>query len=161
MSRGAHEHHARLRWGRGLAWSAIFALLALAAAQAAPLDGRPVGGYAAGFLAIAAAALAAPALVLLVHRLTRSAMAQRVESLPAGWGLWAWLSRPAVGVAALATAIAMMASVGIMVDSFRETVRLWLDNQLRADLYVRAAGPQQPGLYPPLRDSLIRVLATT
>jgi putative ABC transport system permease protein len=160
MSRGAHEHHARLRWGRGLAWSGLFVLLALAAAQAAPLDGRPVGGYAAGFLAIAAAALAAPALVLLVHRLTRSAMAQRVESLLAGRSLAASLSRTAVVVAALATAIAMMASVGIMVDSFRETVRLWLDNQLRADLYVRAAGPQQPGLYPPLPDSLIRVLAT-
>ena len=44
-------------------------------------------------------------------------------------------------VAALATAIAMMASVGIMVGSFRETVALWLDVQLRADLYVRPAVP--------------------
>ena len=44
----------------------------------------------------------------------------------------------------------MMASVGIMVGSFRETVVLWLDTQLRADLYVRPAGPSGAGDYPPL-----------
>ena len=48
-------------------------------------------------------------------------------------------------VAALATAIAMMASVGIMVGSFRETVIVWLDTQLRADLYVRPAGAGRRG----------------
>ena len=58
-------------------------------------------------------------------------------------------------VAALATAIAMMASVGIMVGSFRETVALWLDTQLRADLYVRPADAASRWKYPPLpaRDS--------
>ena len=57
------------------------------------------------------------------------------EGLLAGRSLAASLSRTSVVVAALATAIAMMASVGIMVGSFRETVLLWLDKQLRADLY--------------------------
>ena len=57
-------------------------------------------------------------------------------------------------VAALATAIAMMASVGIMVGSFRETVALWLDVQLRADLYVRPAVPSAAGEYPPLASSI-------
>ena len=51
-------------------------------------------------------------------------------------------------VAALATAIAMMASVGIMVASFRETVALWLDVQLRADLYVRPGDPLGAGRVP-------------
>jgi len=64
-------------------------------------------------------------------------------------------------VAALATAIAMMASVGIMVGSFRETVALWLDTQLRADLYVRPAGPSSAGDYPPLPPEIAGILAAT
>ena len=39
----------------------------------------------------------------------------------------------------------MMASVGIMVGSFRETVIVWLDTQLRADLYVRPAATRRRG----------------
>ena len=74
-----------------------------------------------------------------------------MESLLAGRSLTASLSRTSVVVAALATAIAMMASVGIMVGSFRETVALWLDIQLRADLYVRPAVPSSAGDYPAAR----------
>jgi putative ABC transport system permease protein len=44
----------------------------------------------------------------------------------------------------------MMVSVGIMVGSFRETVLVWLDSQLRADLYVRPAGRTGAGEFPPL-----------
>ena len=48
MSRGAHEHRARLRWRRGLAWSAVFARLAAAASRKrAAWSGYPVGGYVA------------------------------------------------------------------------------------------------------------------
>ena len=150
MSRGAHEHHARLRWGRSLAWSIGLAVLAAVASQAAPVDGKPVGGYIAALLAVGAAALAAPAIVLAVHRTTRFLFMRRAESLLAGRSLAASLARTSVVVAALGTAIAMMASVGIMVASFRETVTLWLDTQLRADLYVRPATRSTAGEYPPL-----------
>ena len=61
-------------------------------------------------------------------------------------------------VAALATAIAMMASVGIMVGSFRETVLVWLDAQLRADLYIRATGPGVAGEYPPISPEIPAIL---
>jgi putative ABC transport system permease protein len=160
MSRGAHEHHARLHWRRHLAWSAVLAILAAIASQAAPLDGKPVGGYAAALLAVAATALAAPAIVLAVNRSTRFALKRRAESLLAGRSLAASLSRTSVVVAALATAIAMMASVGIMVGSFRETVTLWLDTQLRADLYVRPAGGGATGEYPPLPPAVPAILAS-
>jgi putative ABC transport system permease protein len=66
-----------------------------------------------------------------------------------------------VVVAALATAIAMMASVGIMVGSFRETVSLWLDTQLRADLYVRPAAPSAAGENPPLPAQIPALLEAT
>jgi len=51
--------------------------------------------------------------------------------------LAASLRRTAVLVGALSTAIAMMAAVGILVGSFRESVVLWMSNQLPADLYLR------------------------
>ena len=161
MSRGAHEHHARLRWRRGLAGSVVLAALALLASQAAPVDGKPVGGYVAALLAVGAAALAAPAVVLAVNRLTGFLVKLRVESLLAGRSLAASLSRTSIVVAALATAIAMMASVGIMVASFRETVTLWLDVQLRADLYVAPAGRAAAGEYPPLPPAAPALLAST
>jgi len=159
MNRGAREHYARLRWRRGLAWSAILVALAIAAAQAAPLEGFPAGGYAAAFLAIGAVALAAPALVLAANHSTRRLFHRRVEAMLAGRSLVGSLSRTSVVVAALATAIAMMASVGIMVGSFRETVALWLDTQLRADLYVRPADRLAAGSFPPLAPEVPGILA--
>jgi putative ABC transport system permease protein len=161
MSRGVREHRARLRWRRGLVWSALCSVLGLAASQADPLSGYPVGGYVAALLAIAAAALAAPAVVLAVNRVTHRLVRSHVVGLLAGRSLTASLSRTSVVVAALATAIAMMASVGIMVGSFRETVALWLDTQLRADLYVRPAGPSSAGDYPPLAGEVPGILADT
>jgi putative ABC transport system permease protein len=160
MSRGAHEHHARLRWHRYLIWAAILAALAVAASQVAPLDGRPVGGYLAALLAVGAAALAAPALVLAVNRGLRFALRLRPESLLAGSSLAGSLARTSVVVAALATAIAMMASVAIMVGSFRETVTLWLDTQIRADLYLTSTA-RAAGQYPPLPPELASLLAAT
>jgi putative ABC transport system permease protein len=157
MSRGAHEHRARLRWRRSLAWSALFAAAAGAVSQAPPWGGYPVGGYVAALFAIAAAALASPAVVLAVNWSTRAITRRRAESLLAGRSLTASLARTSVVVAALATAIAMMASVGIMVASFRETVALWLDVQLRADFYVRPAMRSGAGQYPPM-DSAIPAL---
>jgi putative ABC transport system permease protein len=50
--------------------------------------------------------------------------------------------------AALAISVAMTASIGIMVGSFRETVRVWMDNQLKADLYLRPAGSSAADRHP-------------
>ena len=111
--------------------------------------------------AIGAAALAAPAVVLAVNRATRRVTRRRAESLLAGRSLTASLSRTSVVVAALATAIAMMASVGIMVASFRETVALWLDvatarrslraarHPLGAPASTRRSPPRFPRCSPP------------
>jgi putative ABC transport system permease protein len=161
MSRGAREHHARLQWRRGLAWAALCTALALGAAQFDAIAGYPIGGYAAALLFIGSAAMAAPALVVAVNRLTRALVRGRVAGLLAARSLTASLGRTSVVVAALATAIAMMASVGIMVGSFRETVALWLDTQLRADLYVRPATPSAAGDFPALAPEIPALLAAT
>jgi putative ABC transport system permease protein len=159
MGRGAHEHRATLRWRRGLAGSAALAAIAAVLSQAPPAGGRPMGGYAAAFFAIGTAAMAAPAVVLAVHRSVRWLLRRRVEGMLAGRSLTASLSRTSVVVAALATAIAMMASVGIMVGSFRETVALWLDTQLRADLYIRPDVRSGAGDHPSLDADIPGILA--
>ena len=51
------------------------------------------------------------------------------------------LSRTGVAVAALGLAIASMIGVSIMVGSFRESLRAYLERTIRADLYVSAPGP--------------------
>src|SRR5260370_7220298 len=53
----------------------------------------------------------------------------------------------------------MMAGVGIMVGSFRETVLVWLDKQLRADLYVRPAGRSGAGQFPALSADALKLVA--
>ena len=142
MARGHHEHRARLHAGRDLVWAGVLALAAGLASLAPPVDRKPVFGYVAALLLIAAAALAIPAAVACVTRLG-SATARRVfgvEGFLASRSLAASLARTSVLVGALSTAVAMMVSVGVMVGSFRETVQVWMEYQLRADLYIRPAG---------------------
>ncbi len=152
MGRGAHEHHARMHVRRDLAWAAFVAIVAYAVSRVRPVDGKPIAGYATTLLAIVAMALAAPALVTGLAAATRKASRAMFgpEGLLAVRGLAATLARTSVVVGALATAIAMMASVGIMVGSFRETVIVWLDAQLRADLYVGPAARAGAGAHPAL-----------
>ena len=142
MARGHHEYQARLHAGRDLVWAALLAAAAGLACLAPPIDRKPVLGYIAALLLIAASALAIPAVVAWITRLG-SAAAQRVfgvEGFLATRSLAASLARTSVLVGALSTAVAMMVSVGIMVGSFRETVQVWMEYQLRADLYIRPAG---------------------
>jgi len=46
------------------------------------------------------------------------------------------LSRTAVAVAALMVAVAVTIGVGLMIDSFRSTVVVWLEQTLQGDIYV-------------------------
>jgi putative ABC transport system permease protein len=152
MRRGAHEHESRMHARRNLWLAAVAGIMALALSLVRPVEGKPVAGYAATLLAVVAMALAAPAAVTGLAAGTRSASGRLFgpEGLLAVRGLAAALARTSVVVGALATAIAMMASVGIMVGSFRETVIVWLDTQLRADLYVRPAARAGAGEHPAL-----------
>ena len=152
MSRGAREHQAHLHAKRDALIAAFLAALALLASQEQPIDGKPIWGYLATLLSIGVAAFLSPLIVLAIVRGLRG-LARRLFQAPgllAGRSLTASLARSSIVVGALATAIAMMISVAIMVGSFRETVVLWLDTQLRADLYVAPAGPSGAGVIPPL-----------
>src|SRR5580700_10697832 len=50
------------------------------------------------------------------------------------------LSRTGVAIAALGMALTAMIGVAVMVESFRESLRTWLTQTMRADVYVSAPG---------------------
>jgi putative ABC transport system permease protein len=161
MARGMREYQTRVQKGRDAVLAAIFAAAALAAAQMPPLKATPVFGYVAALLLIVAAALAMPAIVAGVMRASAGALRRLfgVEAVLASRSLSGSLRRTAVLTAALATAVAMMASVGIMVGSFRRTVQVWMDDQLPADLYLSPAVPPGADRHPTLAPDVPDIIA--
>lgn len=150
MARGRREYIARVHKSRGL-WLALFLAVGAAVAARVPaIHGKPVFGYFAAILLVIASALAIPAFTdAVISRSSRwLGKILGVEALLASQSLSASLRRTSVLVGALSTAIAMMVSVGIMVGSFRETVRIWMNDRLPADLYIRPAGEPAPDRHP-------------
>ena len=162
MARGRREYEVRVHRIRDL-WIALFIGAGAAAASFAPaISGRPLLGYLAVILLVAASALMIPAFVAAATSLTSKLLNKilGVEALLASRSLSASLRRTSVLVGALSTAVAMMISVGIMVGSFRETVLLWMDNQLPADLYIRPAGNPGADRHPTISPGLAEQIAT-
>ena len=150
MARGRREHEVRMHRWRNFAIASVMGLAAWIASQQGPVDGKPIFGYAAAVLLIGTSALLIPALVAGLSSVSAVWIRRilGVEALLAARGLAGSLLRTSVLVGALSTAIAMMAAVGIMVGSFRETVLVWMDDRLQADLYLRPAGPVGPDKHP-------------
>jgi putative ABC transport system permease protein len=150
MARGRREYMTRVHKSRDL-WLALFLGLAAAAASRVPaIEGKPLFGYLAAVLLVVASALAIPAFTdaVISHSSRWLGKILGVEAFLASQSLSASLRRTSVLVGALSTAIAMMTSVGIMVGSFRETVLLWMNDRLPADLYLRPAGDPAPDRHP-------------
>lgn len=150
MARGGRDYAVRTHRIRDLLAAAILGAAAWAASTRPPVEGKPLFGYLAAVLLIGASALAIPALVSVVSAAAASALQKifGVEALLASRGLAGSLRRTSVLVGALATAIAMLTAVGIMVGSFRETVLVWMGERLHADLYLRPAVPPAPDRHP-------------
>jgi putative ABC transport system permease protein len=150
MGRGRREYDVRVHKGRDM-WLALFFGLAAAAASRAPaIEGKPLFGYLAAILLLVASALATPAFVYALASFSSKLLGKLlgVEGMLASRSLAASLRRTSVLVGALSTAIAMMTAVGIMVGSFRETVSVWMGDQLPADLYLRPAGSAAADRHP-------------
>src|SRR6266403_79404 len=161
MAQGRREYIARAHKGRDLAIAAVLAGLATLAARMPAFAGKPVFGYLATILLIAAAAYAMPALVSSISRTAAGVLGKLfgVEAMLASRSLAASLRRTSVLVGALATAVAMMVSVGIMVGSFRQTVVPWMNNQVPADLYLRPAGDAAADRHPTISVELAEKIA--
>jgi len=163
MAQGAREYAIRVERKRDLFIAGLLAILAVASAKAPPIAGKPLFGYLAACLLIASCALAVPTFVYSVTS-TTSNLQRRiggVEGLLASRSLAGSLRRTSVLICALATAVAMMTSVAIMVGSFRQTVISWMDNELPADLYLRPAGnpsaDRHPTIAPEFADQITKL----
>ncbi len=161
MARGRLEYNVSVRKGRDLWLALVLGLAAAAASRAPAIAGKPLLGYLAAILLVAASALAMPAFVDALTSFSSRLLGKLfgVEALLASRSLAASLRRTSVLVGALSTAIAMMTAVGIMVGSFRESVVLWMSNQLPADLYLRPAGSPAADRHPTISLGLAEDIA--
>ena len=66
----------------------------------------------------------------------------------------------AVSMAALMTAIAMLISVSIMINSFRQTVDQWIDQSISGDLLVGPVFPSNQGDFQFLEPEVIQGIET-
>ncbi len=149
MARGRRDYQTRVRQWRDLILAVVCGLAAWMASRQSPIGGRPVFGYLAALLLIGAGAFAIPALISGLARVSGGLLRRMgVEALLAGRSLAGSLRRSSVLVAALSTAVAMTVAVAIMVGSFRQTVLDWMDDRLKADLYLRPAAPANADRHP-------------
>ncbi len=122
----------------------------LVAAAVLVTSGRSlVAGLAAVFMLILGFAMFVPPAVKALARLLAPA-AERIGGTIgriAVADVSASLSRTGVAIVALAVAVSATIGVQVMVDSFRASVSDWLDQSLRADIYVGARrGTLEPAL---------------
>ena len=101
-----------------------------------------VVSYSALLLLILAFATITPGVVSLMARAARPIMGMMggVVGRMAAQGTVTSLSRTSVAIASLMIAISATIGVGVMVNSFRSTVEVWLEYTLRADIYVSPPG---------------------
>ncbi len=117
--------------------------MAIAALVLLALPGNHIlVSYVALLLIILAFASATPGAVILVARLARPVMGLMggIVGRMAAQGTVTALSRTAVAIASLMIAISATIGVGVMVNSFRSTVEVWLEYTLQADIYVSPPG---------------------
>ncbi len=163
MARGREEYVAAVRARlRALLAMGMFGAGAVCA-KLPPVGRQPIFGYLSVVMLVVGTAAVIPATIGLFIRATRGLIERLlgVEATLAARSLRASIGRTSVLTAALTTAIAMTSSVAIMVGSFRETVSVWMDNQLKADFYLRPAGSaaadQHSTMAPEIADQIERL----
>ncbi|MGH8297932.1 MAG: FtsX-like permease family protein [Steroidobacteraceae bacterium] len=126
---------------RRLSWLSV--AFALAAGALIGGSSRSVfAGFGALFLLLLSVAALTPSVLRALARVASKGLSgiSSVGRL-ALEDIAASLSRTGVAVAALGMAVAAMIGVSIMVASFRVSLRHWLAQTMRADIYVAAPGP--------------------
>ena len=108
------------------------------------LSGSSIGlGFLGIFIIILALALFIPLATVTLMAAIRPLLGQvfGISGRYACQSLTASLSRTAAALAALMIAIATVIGIGLMVNNFRLSVERWLQQTLRADLYVSLPAP--------------------
>ncbi len=116
-------------------------LAAYGLAQGSPLAGRPLLGYGAALCLLLGTALTCPAFLLVCQRALAGSLggARFLAWRVATGNLGRALRRNAVTIGAMVVGLAMLVSVSTMIQSFRRTVEVWIQQTIRADLYLSRA----------------------
>jgi len=106
-----------------------------------PIGGRPLFGYGACLALLLGVTLLCPAMLVSVQRPLAAglAWAGSLEARLAVGSLGRALRRNAVTIGAMMIGLAMLVSVSTMIHSFRKTVEVWIEQTIRADLYLSHA----------------------
>ena len=103
------------------------------------VEGIPFFGYAACLATVFGGALLVPAVLQALGRIGSRLMCRftKIEPYLANANLLGSIPRISISVAALAISFSMLTAIAIMIGSFRETVEYWVQQTLKADLYVK------------------------
>jgi putative ABC transport system permease protein len=140
----------------------VLALAAIAAAQP-PVNGLPVFGYVASLATIIGCALLMPQTLKSILP-PLSCICERLfsaEGRIAARSLYGTLGRTSVATASLMIGIAMMVSLAIMIGSFRQTVMMWVDQSLKADLFIQTAARSGGSKQARLQEATVQAIRST
>jgi putative ABC transport system permease protein len=135
------------RGQRWVLWLGAFGLtLMVVGWGAAQIPSRSIGlGFLAILILILGFSLCVPA-VLRAIALGLARIVGPIGGIPAvlaARGVAASITRTGIAAAALTVAISSTLGVGVMIDSFRSSLIVWLDTTLQSDIYVSA--PSETG----------------
>jgi putative ABC transport system permease protein len=116
-------------------------ILATLVSRLPPVEGIAVAGYVAVLFVVAGFSLLAPLIVRTTSRVLSPLLERAfgVVGRLAAVSLPASLRRTSIAGAALSVATGMMVAVALMVGSFRETVKIWVEQTVQSDLWLRPA----------------------
>jgi putative ABC transport system permease protein len=141
LSAETYERARRVRAPSLALWGLVLAGLSFPVSKMPALGDIPVGGYGAMFMIFVGCSMLAPEVLLLFGRFSPPFMSKvfgQPGRLAASY-VGGAVSRTAIAVGALVTAIALFVGVCAMVSSFRDTVHVWLNQQVIGDVFVRPA----------------------
>jgi putative ABC transport system permease protein len=130
-------------WG---IWATTSLALAAALCAIALRFGPPLLAFGGAFFALAGFAFWAPSVTQLVGSLAPGVFREWYLLRMAGDHLRRALHRNAVTIAALATAVAMMVGLTVMIHSFRQSLTAWIEQGVVADLFIAPSSNEVIGL---------------
>lgn len=161
--RASYESKLRLMAAPLAGLSLVVFALAYWTSLQPPVEGFPLFGYVAAFLYIAAAAFFVPLFIKVFLKWLAVILNTCLpgEGKFAARSLYGTLGRSSVAVASLMIGIAMMVSLAIMIGSFRQTVLVWVNQTLQADLWLQSAARAQGSGIARLNESIVDLIEST
>ncbi|MDW8465326.1 MAG: FtsX-like permease family protein [Chloroherpetonaceae bacterium] len=157
----AFEQRTTLNLKRILAISLVLLMMGIVLAQLPSVGGKPIFGYASAICAILGFALLSPEFIAL-SRPFFERIAYRIfgiEGKLAASNLADSLNRAATAVSALMVAVAMLIGISVMVGSFRQTVIYWVEQTLKADVFIAPAERFGVGAQAPISREVLEYVA--